>query len=71
MGTKLERQRRGPALQDQGRVQLRHDLCGGGGFKDPETRMANTAPYVLIEYIFDDDDDDDTAQDTDGADEGS
>lgn len=25
-------------------------FSGGGGFKDPETGMANTAPYVLIEY---------------------
>ena len=26
-----------------------------GGYKDPETGMANTAPHILIEYIFDDD----------------
>lgn len=25
-------------------------FSGGGGFKDPETGMANTSPYVLLEY---------------------
>ena len=25
-------------------------FCGGGGFKDTTTGMANTTPHVLIEY---------------------
>ena len=25
-------------------------FCGGSGFKDANTGMANTSPYVLIEY---------------------
>ena len=67
MGTKRERQRRSPALQDQERVQLHHEFCQWGGYKDPETGMANTAPHILIEYIFDDEEDNDTTQDSDGV----
>lgn len=25
-------------------------FAGGGGYKSPETGMANTTPYMLIEY---------------------
>ena len=25
-------------------------FAGGHGYKDPETTMANTCPYILIEY---------------------
>lgn len=25
-------------------------FSGGSGFKDPETGMANTSPYILLEY---------------------
>ena len=25
-------------------------FSGGSGFKDPDTGMANTSPYILLEY---------------------
>lgn len=48
-------------IRDRKGVVIRYsvkDVCncitpfgaGGSGFKDPDTGMANTTPYVLIEY---------------------